>query len=84
MNATTNRGRTEEKTKGPEGFLVLSRKLNETIVITLPDGSRIVVSLLDIRSREKARIGIKASKAVIIHRSEIQDDIDAGKGVPQR
>jgi carbon storage regulator CsrA len=59
-------------------MLVLSRHQNESIIITTPEGRRIVVTVVDTRI-DKARIGIAADAEVIIHRSEVQDRIDAGE-----
>ena len=56
-------------------MLVLSRKKNEAVIITLGD-QRIKVMLIDIRG-DKVRLGFAASKDVTIHREEIQGEIDA-------
>ena len=55
-------------------MLVLSRKVNETVVITAPDGTNIVVMLVEVRG-DKARIGIAAPTSWTIHREEIQQKI---------
>ena len=57
-------------------MLVLSRLLNEKIVITTPDGTRIVLTLVECRVG-KARIGIDAPETYRVNRGEIQDAIDA-------
>lgn len=57
-------------------MLVLSRKVNEKIVVTSPDGTLITLMLVEIRG-DKARIGVDAPKAWSIHRSEIQALVDA-------
>ena len=57
-------------------MLVLSRKVGETVVITAPDGTSIVVMLVEVRG-EKARIGIAAPTSWAIHREEIQNRISA-------
>lgn len=51
-------------------MLVLTRKLNQSIVI---DGT-IEVVVLEVRG-EQVRIGIKAPKDVPVHRKEIYDQI---------
>jgi len=51
-------------------MLVLTRKLNQSIVI---DGE-IEVVILEVRG-EQVRIGIKAPKNVPVHRKEIYDQI---------
>ncbi|MFM7073715.1 MAG: carbon storage regulator CsrA [Planctomycetota bacterium] len=53
-------------------MLVLSRKLNEEIVI---DG-KIVVKVVEIRG-DRVRLGIEAPPATTIHRSEVHDAIHA-------
>ena len=52
-------------------MLVLTRKLNEEIVID----NDIVVKIVEIRG-DKVRLGISAPSTVPIHRKEIQDIID--------
>jgi carbon storage regulator len=51
-------------------MLVLTRKLNQSIVIG--DGIEIIV--LEVRG-EQVRLGIKAPKSVAVHRKEIYDQI---------
>ena len=55
-------------------MLVLSRKKNEEIVATLPDGSRIKVMIVDVRG-EKIRLGFTAPPNVKIYRQEVFDRI---------
>jgi carbon storage regulator len=55
-------------------MLILSRKLNESIVI---DG-RIVVKVLRIE-KESVKLGIQAPPEVPVHREEIHDAIQKGK-----
>jgi len=52
------------------GMLVLSRKLNEVIDITLPNGQVITVKVVDLR-RDKVRIGVAAKSDVRIDRHEV-------------
>ena len=66
-------------------MLVLSRKKNESIVIS--DDISIVV--VDIRG-DKVRLGIEAPKSVPVHRREIHDEIlaagenhDLTEGAPE-
>ena len=51
-------------------MLVLSRKINEQVVI----GGNIVVTVIDIRG-DKVRLGIQAPKEVPVHRREVFDAI---------
>lgn len=55
-------------------MLVLSRKTNEKIVLT----GGIEVSIVQIRG-DKVRLGITAPKDVVIHRSEVWDEIELQK-----
>jgi carbon storage regulator len=59
-------------------MLILSRKLNESIVI---DG-RIVVKVLRIE-KESVKLGIQAPPEVPVHREEIHDAIQKGKDKPR-
>lgn len=58
-------------------MLVLSRHRDEDIVITMPDGRRIRVAVVEIRG-DKVRLGFHADTDIQIHRSEVQAQIDAG------
>ena len=54
-------------------MLILSRKINESIVI---DG-KIVIKVLRI-DKDNVKLGIQAPPEVTVHRQEIQDLIDKG------
>lgn len=56
--------------EGAQGMLVLTRKVNQSIVI----GDDVEVVVLDVRG-EQIRLGIKAPKNVSVHRKEIYDQI---------
>lgn len=56
-------------------MLVLSRKKNETIIITCPDGTRLEFIAVEMRG-DKMRIGVEAPKDYTIHRGEVQARID--------
>ena len=56
-------------------MLVLSRKVNEKVIITAPDGTQIVLMRVEVRG-DKARIGIAAPTSWTVHREEIQNAID--------
>jgi carbon storage regulator len=53
-------------------MLVLSRKLNERIVIN----GNIVVTVVDIRG-DKVRLGVEAPRDVAVYRSELLESIQA-------
>ena len=57
-------------------MLVCSRKVNEKIIITAPDGTQIVLMLVEVRG-DKARIGIAAPMTYTINREEVQNAIDS-------
>ena len=57
-------------------MLVLSRKVGETVIITAPDGTSLVVMLVEVRG-DKVRIGIEAPKSYAVNREEIQARISA-------
>ena len=59
-------------------MLILSRKLNESIVI---DG-RIIVKVLRIE-KESVKLGIQAPPEVPVHREEIHEAIKKGKDKPR-
>jgi carbon storage regulator len=63
-------------------MLVLTRKKNEQIVITL--GTQVVfVRVLEV-CRDRVRLGIVAPKAVTIHRDEVARRIAATVKEPER
>jgi carbon storage regulator len=53
------------------GNLVLSRKAQEKITITMADGRTIVVTVCGING-ERVRIGVEADKNIRIVRSELE------------
>ncbi len=56
-------------------MLVLSRKVNETIIIN----DNIVITVVDIRG-DKVRLGIEAPKDVPVHRQEVYEAIKRAEG----
>lgn len=61
-------------------MLVLSRRCNEAIILTLPDGTRVKVLIVDIRNGNIVRVGIDAPSDVLILRDELQAEVDAKGG----
>ena len=59
-------------------MLVLSRNLNEEIVITA--GEHVIVITLVKASLDFAKLGFDAGPDVTIHRGEIQRKVDAREG----
>ena len=57
-------------------MLVLSRKVGETVIITAPDGTQIVLMMVEVRG-DKCRIGIAAPTTYTIHREEVLNAIDS-------
>jgi carbon storage regulator len=60
------------------GMLILSRKVDEVIEITVPACAvpqKIKIMVIEIRA-DKARIGFDAHKSIMIHRAEIQRIVD--------
>lgn len=63
---------------GKNGELVLSRRLQESLVIRLPDGSEIFIRVADM-DRGRVRLAVKAKKDVQIWRLEA-DPARGGSG----
>lgn len=61
-------------------MLVLSRKKGEAVVISLGD-LRVSMTIVEVRG-DKVRVGFSAPDDVQVHRSEIQEQIDAGMPRP--
>jgi carbon storage regulator len=59
-------------------MLVLSRHLNEKILITAGD-QVIVITLVDVRG-EKVRLGIDAERSVTVMRAELLERKPEGRG----
>ncbi len=54
-------------------MLVLSRKPEESIVISTPDNKEIRITLIKIESNRRAKIGIEASEEYTILREELKE-----------
>lgn len=51
-------------------MLVLTRKKFDKVILTLPDGSVIEVSIVDI-DRNKVKVGFEADRSIVIVREEL-------------
>lgn len=72
---TTTEGSTPAATE--PGHLVLSRKRGQRIVVG--DGpDRIVMTIIEVRG-DRVRVGIRAPRALTVHREEVFLDIQEGK-----
>lgn len=58
-------------------MLVLMRRPQESIILTLEDGRTITITLLGIDRATRSRIGITADKTIMVNRSEVQRRVDA-------
>lgn len=56
-------------------MLILIRRTGETVVAVLPDGRKILVTVLTVKGNQ-ARIGFTAPADVQVHREEIHDRIE--------
>ena len=55
-------------------MLILTRRPGETLIIELPNGKQIDVTVLEVKGNQ-VRIGINAPKDVAVHREEIYERI---------
>lgn len=65
-------------------MLVLSRRRDEEIVIQLPDGTEIVLTVVDMWGRN-VRLGFEAPREIRVYRREVIEAIRAeerAEGVP--
>ncbi|MGE4198628.1 MAG: carbon storage regulator [Phycisphaerales bacterium] len=65
-------------------MLVLSRRRNESIVITPPGFAptdRITITVVDVIG-DKVRLGVEAPITTSIHRAEVQARVDQGEPPP--
>ena len=63
-------------------MLILTRRVNETLIITIPDGRRIEVEVLGFKGNQ-VRVGVSADTDIVIHRGEVQARIDAEQTTEQ-
>ena len=52
-------------------MLVLSRKKDEKLLITTPQGEEIEITIVSIDGRNRVRVGVQADKKITILRSEL-------------
>jgi carbon storage regulator CsrA len=65
-------------------MLVLSRRLDERVIITTPDGYRCVVQVVDVTGDPaKVRLGFVAPREVTIHRENVQAELERRR-IPER
>lgn len=57
-------------------MLVLTRQEGQHVVITIPDGREVVVTMVEVRGDHRARIGFTADPDIKIMREELQIRID--------
>lgn len=55
------------------GMLVLSRKAEQKLMITLPSGEEIMVMIVEIRG-DKVRLGVKCARDIVVDREEVYLD----------
>lgn len=58
-------------------MLILTRRVGETLVIKMPDGTEIRTTILGVKGNQ-VRIGVDAPKNVIVDREEIYERRMAG------
>lgn len=61
--------------------LVLARRSRESVLIHMPDGQFVAVTVLEINGSQ-VKLAFDAPRSVTIHRAEVQQRIDSGE--PQR
>jgi carbon storage regulator CsrA len=57
-------------------MLVLTRHINESIVITLPDGRLVNIKVCEIRrgpEPDRCRIGIECDRSIVVDRAEVRE-----------
>lgn len=55
------------------GMLVLSRKTDQKIMITLPSGEEIMVMIVEVIGN-KVRLGVKCARNIVVDREEVYLD----------
>lgn len=60
-------------------MLVLTRRRNEKVIVTLDDGRRCEIVVAELR-HDKVRLGFNFPDGVTVHREEVQQAIDRQEG----
>jgi carbon storage regulator len=63
-------------------MLILTRRVGETLVMSLPSGETITVTVLSVKGNQ-VRIGTTAPKHIPVHRQEIHERIQRGMPAPR-
>lgn len=61
-------------------MLVLARYRDQSVILTLDDGRRIVVTVTDVRANGQVRLGFTAPEDVTVHRDEVQLKVEREGG----
>ena len=61
-----------------QAMLVLTRRVDEDVLLTLPDGQRVRIHVAAVVG-DKVRLAFDAPDEVVVNRAEVQDRIDAGQ-----
>ena len=56
------------------GFLVLSRRPGERVIVRLPDGREIRIAVVEYRRDRQVRLALDAPDDVVIYREELRDE----------
>ena len=60
-------------------MLVLTRKINQAIMIKSPQGGEIEVTVVEIRGADQVRLGVNAPRDVAVDRTEIRERKQQGE-----
>jgi carbon storage regulator len=63
-------------------MLILTRRIGETLVITLPNGETVSVTVLGVKGNQ-VRIGTEAPKHIAVNRKEIHERKQRGMPAPK-
>lgn len=60
-------------------MLILKRNWNQSIIIRLPDGRRIVVVVVQCPANATIKLGIEADRDIKVHREELLSAAERGE-----